>query len=41
MIEIKNTKTSIFKKKIIKKNIAQSAFDDLIKKQLAEKKGNV
>ena len=37
IIEIKNTKPSIFKK-LVKKNIEISAFGDLIKKQLAGKK---
>ena len=40
MTEIKNTKPSIFKN-LVKNNIAQSAFDDLIKKQLAGKKRKI
>ena len=38
IIEIKNTKPSILKT-LVKKNVSISAFDDLIKKQLAGKKG--
>ena len=40
MIEIKNTKPSIFKK-LVKKNIAQSAFDDLIKKKISREKRKI